>query len=235
MSNRVFYHGTQTAVHQTDKPYLDPRYGKGGDEGDPDKPHVFVTPNKTWAKLYALKASNMISNGMDNGVPVAIYLGNPKGVQGGWLYQCPEDTQKPFEETIAQGRGTGMYVSYDPVQIAQAEKVPNLEHVMQQDRLQAFCLNKNMDVTAWLEASRDAASNGKQAEFLQQQIKVENLIHLNAQMGIAPHPSYAVDQTITTAQSPQLQPALNNGINYRNDHAARYLAGKRTGGHSQNL
>ncbi|MDG1287426.1 MAG: hypothetical protein P8P30_07655 [Rickettsiales bacterium] len=202
MSSQTFYHGTQTAIHQTDKPYLDPsRAPVGKDEGDPNRPHTFVTPDKLWAKVFALKAENTRSTSVDNGVPCIVYAGKPKGIKPGWLYTCPEDPNKPFEETIARGKGTGMYVSYDPVKITQPEHVPSLEHVMKHDNLQAFSLREGIDTEKWSQANRDASRSGKQAEFYKQQIKAGNLTHLNAEMNISPHPNYAVSQEKSSALS----------------------------------
>jgi hypothetical protein len=201
-----FYHGTQTAVHLTDNPYLEPRLSKGGDVGDPEQPHVFVTPNKLMAKIFALKAPNVVSIGLDSKSPMIVLLGEPKSNQGGWLYKVEEDPAKPFEEVRVNGQPTGKWYGFQKTSIKDVEAVPDMKHLMQTDRLQVMVLPENTNMKEWTERQRQAAYSGKGAAFYAEEIRSGRLRHLNAEMGINPDSRYIQKNT---DKAPPISTALN--------------------------
>jgi hypothetical protein len=146
---RKFYHGTQTPVHLLADPYLDPVYAQGGDDGDPMQPHVFVTPNKLVAKLFAVKTPEAIYIAENDGFPVIVFCCEPKDTRGGWVYTCLESPSEPFEELIVGGRHTDKWVSYRKTSISEPEHVSGLEQLVEQDNLQLFILKQGIDRDEW--------------------------------------------------------------------------------------
>lgn len=188
----VFYHGTQTAIHLSDKPFLDPSLAKGGCPGDPDVPHIFVTPDKDMAMIYSLKAKNMSALGRNRESPFIVFHGEPQLSRGGWIYQCTEPENAPFQQVMFNGHGTGRWYSTAETNIAEPEAIPDLQTVMKEANLQAFVVDESkISQNEWLDLfSKEGAGHQEGIHFLQKQIAEGTVRHLNAESGINPDSRY---------------------------------------------
>ena len=179
-----FYHGTQTAIHLLPDAYLDPKFAGGRDENDPKKPHVFVTPIKLLAKIFALKAGNVSGISISKNFPIIEFSSEPKNIKGGWVYSCTENPDKPFEEIIVRGQHTGKWVGFDKVPITEPEYVPGLEHLMRHDNLQVYILKDGIDLKEWSNKKKNLTFSGGGGldSFYAEQVKAGNVRHLNAEL-----------------------------------------------------
>lgn len=191
---RKFYHGTQKAIHLTDKPYLDPNLAVGGDIGDPEGPHVFVTPDKTMAMIYSLKAPNAIANSINGKTLTMVFYGEPKVAQGGWVYECPENPVTPFQEVFIDGQSMGRWFGKERVEVVNPQAIPNLEQVMRDQNLQVLVVDdQKITFDDFMDRFKSEGRWRAELPFFKQMLADGVMTHFNVYKGINPDPCYVPD------------------------------------------
>jgi hypothetical protein len=175
----LFYHGTQIAIHKLSEPFLDPKFARHCDEGDPQEPHVFVTLSRPHAQLFSLKVQEAVMIHEGEGGGTIVYSQLPKDLRGGWLYTCVEDPQYPFRQIVARGHSVDKWVSSKKVAIMNPVFIPGLRFLARQG-VKIYLLKEGMDPEIWSEImdDTDGAQLGS-SDFYHQQVKMGNLRYLN--------------------------------------------------------
>ncbi len=182
----ILYHGTRTAIHTLEKPYLGPqKTPKGADEGDPQEPHVFATPDRLMAEIFSLKTSNCIaispnSNGnnfiiFDDSVPINIH-------ESGWVYELSPDG---FSPTVARGEttrkwaklgsdmpvvgidGNGIPLQGIPLKGVPRTEIAGIGQVIRNHNVQVYVLNESISAGEFSRQNRDALHAGGQEALYQ--------------------------------------------------------------------
>jgi hypothetical protein len=172
---KAFYHGTQVPIHTLAEPYLDPRFARHQDEGDPEEPHVFVTSSRRQAVLFSLKVKEVIEIEAASDGGSIVYSCLPECLRGGWLYTCPEDPQRPFRQISVRGRRTDKWVSPRKVPVTRPVFIPGLEYLVRQG-LKAYVLRPGLSPDTWsaLHQSRRSAEQDLR-EFYDDHLAAGNL------------------------------------------------------------
>jgi len=176
---KVFYHGTQIAIHKLREPFLDPKFARHCDEGDPQEPHVFVTANRLHAELFSLKVEEAVMIHADRDYRSIIYSQLPKDLRGGWLYRCPEDPGRPFRQIIYRGYGVDKWVSSERVAVTNPVFIPGLTFLARQG-VRIYTLKKGISPEIWSEMmSKTDNSQLGSTDFYRQQVMIGNLCLAN--------------------------------------------------------
>jgi hypothetical protein len=170
---KVFYHGTQVAIHTLPEPLLDPKFSGHRDEGDPQAPHVFVTPDRLAAEIFALKVQEAVAISTHRVGGCIVFSSWPTDLKGGWLYTCPENPQYPFREIVFHGRHTNKWVSPEKVQVTSPVFIPGVNYLARRG-VQVYLLNENMESDVWSNIVRSTAQLDL-VDFYHQQVIVGNL------------------------------------------------------------
>ncbi len=188
-----FYHGTHVSVHTLPMPFLDPNMSTGGDKGDPDCPHVFLTPDPFYAKLFAFKTlESMITGffGQEYETPYLIYSEFPSNLGTGYVYKVLAQDYPDLHEIIVDGRPTQKYVTYQPVDVSSGPEqtlTGDLNALMAKDRVQVFALRTQHSKSAlfrdW-EQCRGSEASGIPT-LLKEWRQRGDLLHLNQQRGLS--------------------------------------------------
>jgi hypothetical protein len=180
MESPFFYHGTQTAIHTSTNPFLDPTKCLGGDEGDPERPHVFLTKSLNMARVYALKTPGLKMTISSKSGFYAIYNEEPNNVGVGYVYKISQLDYPEFEEIVVQGRRTHRWVSYNQLDTRtyECEVIRGIEHLSKLVGLMVYRVPPERD---WIEVilSISAARNVSEEEqenVLCSHIEQENLL-----------------------------------------------------------
>lgn len=179
---RVFYHGSRTPIHTLPEPFLDPKFATSYFVDCPQTPHVFVTPDRLTAKMCSLKVPGVVAISRTEDCGYIVFSRLPKELCGGWLYTCPENPERPFQQVIVCGQATGNWVSFDKVPVTKPEFVPGLSELAQQDGIQFYVLKEGIDPKMWSDTCWSAimrTAGGRGQDFIHEQVMVGNLRHLN--------------------------------------------------------
>lgn len=176
---KVFYHGTQVAIHTLAEPCLDPKFAQHQDEGDPEEPHVFVTPNRLQAAIFSLKVKEAIEIEADSDGGSIVYSRLPRYLHGGWLYICPENSQQSFRQILVRGQRTDKWVSPERVPVTQPVFIPGLKYLAQRG-LQIYVLGEDMSPDMWSDISRNSSSAHRDLEaFYREHVLIGDLRLVN--------------------------------------------------------
>jgi hypothetical protein len=188
---KEFFHGTQIPVHLSEDHFLNPELSRGGDEGDPDQPHVFLTPSAVFAKIFSLKSGGLGFINLGS-VATAIYVERPLNVGTGYVYRFLQDEYQPFVEIVVRGRTTKKWVSFERLDVTRhpPQIVGGVSDLMRDCQLQIFYLRDKSLREGIFTAARECAfaEERRYFEFLTNEIRAGSLVHLNRVMGISPYP-----------------------------------------------
>jgi hypothetical protein len=190
----IFYHGTRSPLHLQAESCIDPKFARGGDEGDPVDsrgkviPHVYLTKSVSVARWFALKSEDsLIFNLGDSTMPpYCVYRERPDLGRVGYVYCVKQSQNKPFHPTTIRGVCTGNYISLEKLYIERVpfEVVAGLSLLMRDMQLQVFYLQNVSDTDSvcleW-RALRHL-SMIRQYEFLQHRIEQREIRYLNSEL-----------------------------------------------------
>jgi hypothetical protein len=186
-----FFHGTQVPVHLSEDHFLNPELSKGGDEGDPEQPHVFLTASAIFAKVFSLKSDSLGFINLGT-VPTAIYVERPVNVGTGYIYRFLQDEYQPFVQIVVRGRPTNKWVSYERLDVTRhpPQIVGGVSDLMRNCQLQIFYLRDRSVRESIFATAREYsfAEERRYFGFLATQLRVGSLVHLNSVVGISPYP-----------------------------------------------
>jgi hypothetical protein len=187
---KYFYHGTQTPVHLQSSPFLEPTFSRGLDEGDPILPHVFVTPDKILASIFALKTSALCFASTTAEFSFAIFKRMPTSMGVGYVYKFDQQDYSTFEQTIARGSLTGKYVSYERLDTTTHahDIVTGLDGLMSHFKVQIYVTSSPAIFASIARSLTNAAYLARYAQLvtLNQEIRAGKLIHVNKLTGNNP-------------------------------------------------
>jgi hypothetical protein len=196
---KILYHGTRTAIHATDEPFLDPQRSIRDDGTikkdacDPDVPHVYLTDSKINARLFALHTEakqHACGCHEDGKFPVAIYETKPVFHGEGYVYRFEKGngvdwslTQGDASRLHIDWRDEGKYAIYErlPVSAAPREKV-TLRSLMSDDEpVRIFYFDEKTDRPAFDKANAAAARQGIDAHvaFLSHEVEAGRLHYVD--------------------------------------------------------
>lgn|GEM_PF-3764911 len=159
----IYYHGTKSAIHLSDKPYLDVERSIRGDgiikkdHYDPEIPHVYVTDTKLKATLFSLPAPQpQITCGCyDNGQGFAVYAEKPVFDGPCHLYTLRDEDMPGGLEERAKGR----FVSYCNIPLSpKHHSLVPIEDILSNARI--FFLDSKTDLTSFSDAIRGMPGQG---------------------------------------------------------------------------
>ena len=175
----TFYHGTQMAIHKLAEPFLDPKFARHCDEGDPQTPHVFVTRDRKSAEMFALKVREAITITTFQGEGRMVYSRIPKGLHGGWLYTCSENPERPFRQISIRGQPSDKWVSPEKVLVTMPVFIPGLEYIARRG-VEVYVLSCGVTSEMWSDITRNATSEQLESiDLCRQQAKLGNLRRVN--------------------------------------------------------
>ena len=150
MSDNLFYHGTQTAIHELPVPFLDPKYARlnpetnrGYDIDDPEGPHVLLGKNLRAARLYSVKSPYQIANSAGSELEGShvVYIRKPENLdQLGYVYTVDQKDYAPFQQTEFEGMLTNKWYSREPLYVTRRPTivVHGIGELMEKDGVICF-------------------------------------------------------------------------------------------------
>lgn len=182
--NRYFFHGTQSPIHLSDHPYLEPALATGLDEGDPSIPHVFLTPNLLLARIFTAKTKSLCVVSATTAFAFAVYTRRPAFHSIGYVYRFTQSDHPHLLETTARGRPTGNWVSFQRLDTRSSlhQTVDGVDELMTKYHVQIYYLTDSREIAQVSKALTDAAYRGERAQLvtLSQYVRSGRVEHLNA-------------------------------------------------------
>jgi|GEM_PF-2413909 len=111
MSNHYqvrLFHGTPVEIHNSARPFLDPRRACGNDVNDPKEGHVFASSSLAAASTFTLKNTHCKSIAKTTSGIAAIYEERPPQDAGGWVYEVTE--HPGFRQSLLEGTPLNKWV-----------------------------------------------------------------------------------------------------------------------------